>query len=455
MSPPLAIVVLAAGRGTRMHSDRPKVLHPLGGRPLLAHVLERARSLAPARLCVVYGHGGEAVPAALPGEDLTWILQPEQVGTGHALAQALPYLPEQGLTLVLYGDVPLVETQTLARLVRRGGEDRLALLTARVEEPCGYGRIVRLNGRVVRIVEEKDASPEEKAITEINTGILVAPTARLSGWLARLSNANAQGEYYLTDIVALAVADGLSIETASPHHSWEILGVNSKLDLSRLERIYQHNLAQRLAGQGVHVLDLARIDVRGSLACGRDVVIDVGCVFEGEVRLGDGVQVGPYCVLKDVVVEADTRIAAFSHIDGATIGEGCRVGPFARLRPGTSLAKDVHVGNFVEIKASRLEEGSKANHLAYVGDARVGRRVNIGAGTITCNYDGARKHATVIGDEAFIGSNTALVAPVSVGEGATIGAGSVITRDAPAGQLTLARARQTTIVGWKRPTKEK
>lgn len=456
MTSPLNVVVLAAGKGTRMYSDLPKVLHPLAGRPLLQHVVDTARRLAPARLCVVYGYGGEAVPAAIPGPDIHWVHQAEQLGTGHAVAQALPHLVSGGVTLVLYGDVPLTPEATLRRLLDHAGPDRLALLTAHFQDPTGYGRIVRGEaGRVLRIVEQKDASAQEKAITEINTGILAAPTARLGDWLGRLSNGNAQGEYYLTDIIAMAVAEGLPIETVHPHHEWEVLGVNTKLQLAELERIYQRNLACALAGAGTHILDPARIDVRGTLTCGRDVVIDVNCVFEGRVHLGDRVQVGPHCVLKDVIVAEDTRIQAFSHIDGAEIGPACRLGPFARIRPGTSLANEVHIGNFVEIKASQIGEGSKVNHLSYVGDASVGRRVNIGAGTITCNYDGANKHRTVIEDDAFIGSDTQLVAPVTVGAGATLGAGTTLTRDAPAGKLTLSRVKQTTIEGWQRPVKKK
>ncbi len=452
---PLSIVILAAGKGTRMYSDRPKVLHPLAGKPLLQHVVDTARSLGPACLCVVVGHGADAVRQTVTGEDIRWALQAQQLGTGHALAQALPLLPEAGVTLVLYGDVPLTSAATLRRLLDHGGSDRIALLTAEFADPTGYGRIVRDEaGRVLRIVEQKDASAREKQITEINTGILAAPTARLAGWLSRLSNDNAQGEYYLTDLIAMAVADGLPVETVHPHHEWEVLGVNSKLQLAELERIHQRNHARALAGAGVHILDLERIDVRGELSCGRDVVIDVNCVFEGKVHLADGVQVGPHCVLRNTTVGEGTCIQAFSHIDGAQIGAFARIGPFARIRPGTSLASHVHVGNFVEIKASQIGEGSKVNHLSYVGDASVGRRVNIGAGTITCNYDGANKHRTVIEDDAFIGSDTQLVAPVTVGAGATLGAGTTLTRDAPPGQLTLSRVRQTTIPGWQRPVKK-
>ncbi len=451
---PLNIVILAAGRGTRMYSDLPKVLHPLGGRPLLAHVIDTARALEPAKLCVVYGYGGERVPQTIADDGIVWVLQAEQLGTGHALAQALPHLNGAGATLVLYGDVPLTRPDTLRRLIERA-EAGMGVLTAEFADPTGYGRIVRgPDGSVERIVEEKDASELERAIREINTGILVAPTARLARWLGRLSNANAQGEYYLTDTIAMAVAEGVAVKTAHPRHLWEVFGVNSKLQLAELERIYQRGYAERLAASGVTLLDPARIDVRGELTCGRDVVIDVNCVFEGRVDLADGVWVGPNCVLRNVRVGPGAQIQAFSHIEESEIGSDCRVGPFSRIRPGTSLAKDVHVGNFVEVKNSQVGEGSKVNHLSYVGDASVGRRVNIGAGTITCNYDGANKHRTVIEDEAFIGSDTQLVAPVTVGRGATIGAGSTITRDAPAGELTLSRVKQFTVAGWQRPVKK-
>jgi bifunctional UDP-N-acetylglucosamine pyrophosphorylase/glucosamine-1-phosphate N-acetyltransferase len=455
MVSPLNVVILAAGKGTRMYSDLPKVLHPLAGKPLLAHVLDRARALQPSRLCVVYGYGGDAVPNALAADDIAWALQAEQLGTGHAVRQALPHLDPAGITLVLYGDVPLTRDDTLRRLIDHASERSLAVLTAHFQNPAGYGRIVREGGKVTRIVEQKDASPAEKAITEINTGIIVAPTAKLAQWLGSLSNNNAQGEYYLTDTIAMAVADGLEVTTAHPHHEWEVLGVNSKLQLAELERIHQLNIAHGLAGAGTHIMDPARIDVRGNLSCGRDVVIDVNCVFEGKVVLGDRVEVGANCVLKNVTVAEGTKIQAFTHVEDASIGAECRIGPFSRIRPGTSLASDAHIGNFVEIKNSQIDQGSKVNHLSYVGDSTVGKKVNIGAGTITCNYDGANKHRTVIEDNAFIGSDTQLVAPVTVGAGATIGAGSTIVRDAPAGELTLSRTKQTTIPGWQRPVKKK
>ena len=449
------IVILAAGQGKRMHSNLPKVLHPLAGKALARHVIDTARELQPEKIVVVYGHGGEVVRTALAAADLDWALQSPQLGTGHAVMQALPQLAPAEQTLVLYGDVPLTRASTLQRLLH-AGRDGLAILTVDLERPSGYGRIVRdAAGQVVRIVEEKDASPAERAITEVNTGIMAMPTARLADWLGRLSNNNAQGEYYLTDIVALAVAEGLPVRTAQPDGEWEVLGVNSKVQLAELERQHQRNIADRLLVDGVRLADPARIDVRGQLRHGRDVSIDVGCVFEGDVELGDAVEVGPYCVLKNVKVGAGTRIAAFCHFEGAEIGPDGVLGPYARLRPGAELGPEVHVGNFVEIKKSRIGAQSKANHLAYIGDAEIGQRVNVGAGTITCNYDGVNKHLTVIEDDAFIGSDTQLVAPVRVGRGATLGAGTTLTKDAPPEALTVSRTRQTTLSGWQRPVKEK
>lgn len=449
------IVILAAGKGTRMHSDLPKVLHTLAGRPLLAHVVERARALTPSRIVVIYGHGGDAVPRALAADDLTWALQSPQRGTGHAVMQALPHLIDTVPTLILYGDVPLTEPATLACLVRPATDGALALLTVELADPTGYGRIVREGSAVRRIVEHKDADEATRAIHEVNTGILAAPTPALRRWLAGLSDNNAQREYYLTDIVAAAVAEGVSVTATQPGQEWETLGVNSRAQLAQLERIHQRRQADALMETGVALADPDRIDIRGSLACGRDVFIDVGCVFEGKVVLGSGVSIGPNCVLRDTTVANGAQILAFSHLDGAVVGTDARVGPYARLRPGTELGEGSHVGNFVEMKATRLGPGSKANHLAYVGDAEVGARVNIGAGTITCNYDGVNKHRTVIEDDAFIGSDTQLVAPVRVGRGATLGAGTTLTRDAPADRLTVSRARQTTIEGWKRPARNK
>lgn len=449
------IVILAAGKGTRMQSDLPKVLHTLAGRPLLEHVLEQARALKPQRIVVIYGHGGDAVPRALASDDLVWALQSPQRGTGHAVMQALPHLIDSVPTLVLYGDVPLTGAETLATLVAPASQGALSILTVNLDDPAGYGRIVRDSGRVVRIVEHKDADSATRAIREVNTGILAAPTPALRRWLAGLSDNNVQREYYLTDIVAAAVGDGVAVEATQPAHDWETLGVNSRAQLAQLERIYQRTQADLLMEAGVALADPQRIDIRGTLECGRDVFIDVGCVFEGQVRLGAGVTIGPYCVLRNVSIDERAQVLAFSHLDGAQVGADARVGPYARLRPGTELGTGSHVGNFVEMKATRLGAGSKANHLAYVGDAEVGERVNIGAGTITCNYDGVNKHRTIIEDDAFIGSDTQLVAPVRVGKGATLGAGTTLTRDAPADQLTVSRARQTTIAGWKRPTRKK
>jgi len=394
------------------------------------------------------------VPQMLQSDNLAFARQEPQLGTGHAVMQALPELRDDVPTLILYGDVPLTRADSLRRLLDQAGSDKLSILTVNMEDPTGYGRIVRDNDRIVRIVEQKDATEQERAITEVNTGIMVAPTARLRAWLSTLSNDNAQGEYYLTDIVARAVADGVPVVSAQPDAVWETLGVNSKVQLAELERIHQRNLAYRLLEQGVTLADPARIDIRGSLTCGRDVSIDVGCVFEGDVTLGDGVTIGANCVLKNARVGDGVNIRPFCHFEDAVIGAKSVIGPYARLRPGTQLAEDVHIGNFVEVKNSQIAAGSKANHLAYVGDATVGARVNIGAGTITCNYDGANKLRTVIEDDAFIGSDTQLVAPVTVGRGATLGAGTTLTKDAPAGSLTVSRTRQTTIESWKRPVKQ-
>ncbi len=438
-----------------MRSDLPKVLHKLAGRPLLGHVVATAQALGASQTCVVYGFGGEAVPQALADDGLTFVLQAEQHGTGHAVKQALPRLGDDSVALVLYGDVPLTHTTTLEPLVAAARAGKLGLLTVDLAHPDGYGRIVRVDGRVARIVEHKDASAAERAIHEVNTGILAVASRHLKRWIGELRNDNAQGEYYLTDIVALAVRDGVDVDTHQPQHEWEVLGVNSKAQLAELERIHQNEVAQRLLGEGVTLMDPARLDVRGTLVCGRDVTIDVNCVFEGRVDLGDGVQIGANCVLRNVSIAAGTRVDAFTLIDDATIGEANRIGPFARIRPGTRLARDVHVGNFVEIKNSEIDAASKINHLSYVGDTTMGQRVNIGAGTITCNYDGANKHRTVIEDDVFVGSDTQLVAPVTVGQGATLGAGTTLTRDAPPGELTLSRAKQQTVGGWKRPLKQK
>jgi bifunctional UDP-N-acetylglucosamine pyrophosphorylase/glucosamine-1-phosphate N-acetyltransferase len=455
------VVILAAGMGKRMQSALPKVLHPLAGKPLLRHVIDTAHSLSPGKLCVIYGHGGAAVPemvaklAEETGTTIDTALQQPQLGTGHAVMQAVPQLDESVPTLVLYGDVPLTTAASLGRLVEAAGKDKLAILTVEQANSFGLGRIVRENGSIVRIVEEKDATEAERAIREINSGIMCIPTVHLKKWLAALSNNNAQGEYYLTDIVAQAVRDGVPVVSAQPSAEWEVAGVNSKVQLAELERRHQLNIANALLEKGVTLMDPARIDVRGELVCGRDVVIDVGCVFEGRVELADGVTVGPHCVLVNARVGAGAQIKPFCHIEDAVVGDKSQIGPYARLRPGTELGEDVHVGNFVEIKNSQVAAHSKANHLAYVGDATVGSRVNIGAGTITCNYDGANKFRTVIEDDAFIGSDSQLVAPVTVGKGATLGAGTTLTKDAPAGKLTISRPKQMTIEGWSRPVKVK
>ncbi len=450
----LNIVILAAGKGTRMYSDKPKVLHALAGKPLVQHVLDCAVSLNPQQVCVVYGHGGEAVPQAMERYAAKFVIQEPQLGTGHAVQQAMPHLTDGSRTLVLYGDVPLIQHNTLHQMQQSG--DGLVLLTVNLDNPTGYGRIVRdAQGDVQCIVEEKDATPEQREIREVNTGILLAPTEKLRAWLAKLGNNNAQGEYYLTDIVAMAVQQGIPVHTVQPANRWEVEGINNKLQLSTLERIWQQTVAAKLMAQGVTLADPARLDVRGSLTCGRDVEIDVGCIFEGNVSLGDRVRVGAYSIIRNANVAQDTQIAPFSHIDDSEIGAGCHIGPYARLRPGSKLHDDAHVGNFVEIKNSEIGVGSKANHLTYIGDSTVGSRVNVGAGTITCNYDGANKHRTIIEDDVFIGSDTQLVAPVTVKRGATIGAGSTITREAPENELTLSRSKQITISGWKRPQKAK
>ena len=449
----LNIVILAAGKGTRMYSEKPKVLHALAGKPLVQHVLDCAVALQPQQVCVVYGHGGEAVPQAVCQYEARFVLQEPQLGTGHAVQQAMPHLANNGNTLVLYGDVPLIQLGTLHRMLQAG--DGLVLLTVDLDNPAGYGRIVRnAQGDVLGIVEEKDASPGQREIREVNTGILLAPTGKLREWLANLRNDNAQGEYYLTDIVGMAVQQGIAVHTVQPAHEWEIHGVNSKAQLAVLERAWQQVEAARLLAHGVTLADPARIDVRGRLNCGRDVEIDVGCVFEGDVTLGDNVKVGAYSIIRNAVIAGGACIAPYSLIDSSEVGADCHIGPYARLRPGTRLHDSVHIGNFVEVKNSEIGSGSKANHLSYIGDSTVGSRVNLGAGTITCNYDGANKHRTIIEDDVFIGSDTQLVAPVTVGRGATIGAGSTITQDAPEGELSLSRSKQVTINGWKRPTKQ-
>ncbi len=452
----LGVVILAAGQGTRMRSNLPKVLHRLAGRPLLQHVITTARQLTPERIVVVYGHGGEQVRAAHPDPDLIWVEQAEQLGTGHAVEQALPELQGMDRVLVLYGDVPLISAATLFSLLDAAAGTDLALLTAELNEPNGYGRIVRdETGDVLRIVEQKDATAEEQAIREINTGFLVADGAKLAAWIERLENSNAQGEFYLTDIVELAVADGVEVHAAITTEESEVTGVNDRQQLACLEREFQQQQAQRLMMEGVTLRDPARFDLRGELTVGRDVEIDVNVLLEGEVSLGDGVRIGANNVLRNCRVGAGTLIKENCVVDDAVIGEHCIVGPFARIRPETVLKNSARVGNFVEIKKSEIGEGSKVNHLSYVGDTQMGATVNVGAGTITCNYDGANKHRTIIGDNVFIGSDTQLVAPVEVKPGATIGAGSTITKDAPADTLTLSRSKQVSLSSWTRPVKKK
>jgi bifunctional UDP-N-acetylglucosamine pyrophosphorylase/glucosamine-1-phosphate N-acetyltransferase len=450
----LEILILAAGLGKRMRSSLPKVLHPLAGRPLLAHVLDTARELSPRRIVVVHGHGAQQVKDTFPQETLEWVLQAEQLGTAHAVMQAMPHVSPDADVLLLYGDVPLVRAATLGRLLDAAG-DGLAVLTTELDDPAAYGRVVRdAAGRVKRVVELRDASPVEREIREINAGFYAVRAKQLSKWLKRIDNHNAQKEYYLTDLVAIAVAEGVPVAAVKVDDAWEAAGVNSKGELAALERRYQGMASQKLLEKGVTLADPARIDVRGALECGRDVAIDVNCVFEGQVKLGDGVRIGVNCVLRNVTVAAGTEILPFCHLEDSSIGERCRIGPYARLRPGNALGDGVHVGNFVELKASRLGAGSKANHLSYLGDSEIGARVNVGAGTITCNYDGAAKHRTVIEDDCFIGSDATLVAPVRITRGSYIGAGSTISKDTPAGQLTVARARQVSIPAWKPPRKK-
>jgi bifunctional UDP-N-acetylglucosamine pyrophosphorylase/glucosamine-1-phosphate N-acetyltransferase len=451
---PLSVVILAAGEGKRMKSALPKVLQPLAGRPLLKHVIDTARALKPVAIHVIYGHGGEQVRGALNDEGVSWILQQPRLGTGHALMQAMPQIADDQLLLVLYGDVPLISRATITQLLALAGPRAVSLLTMRTEHPGGYGRIVRgPKGQVMRIVEHKDANARERALTECNTGVLAAPAALLRRWLARLGNANSQREYYLTDVIAMAVKDKIAVRPLIAPTLTEVLGVNDKAQLSYLESAWRQQAAHTLMLGGVTVADPARLDVRGTVSHGMDVFLDVNVVLEGRVVLGDGVRVGAGCVIRDSEIGAGTEVFAHCVIDDAAVGPGCLIGPFARLRPGARLARGVHIGNFVEVKNARLGDDSKANHLAYVGDCELGQRVNIGAGTIIANYDGANKHRSVLGDDVHTGSNSVLVAPITVGAGATVGAGSTVTREVPPGKLTLARARQQVIEGWRRPVK--
>lgn len=450
----LNIVILAAGKGTRMHSNQAKVLHKVAGKTLLAHVVDCAQALNPSKIIIVYGYAGDAVRAAFADENIIWVHQAEQQGTGHAVQQAAPHLDADARTLILLGDVPLVAVEACKKLISLA-HNKLAILSFNKADPSGYGRIVRTaHGNVIAIVEHKDATDTQRHIVEVNTGIMAMPNTHLSQWLAQLTNYNAQAEYYLTDIVALAVKQGIEVVTETTADEWSVTGINSKTDLVHIERVYQARIAQSLLQSGVSLKDASRLDVRGSLKCGRDVEIDVNCVFEGNVSLGDNVQIAANCIIKNAVIAAGTIVAPFTHIDDTQIGENSRIGPYARLRPGTVLAADTHIGNFVELKNTQVDVGSKINHLSYIGDTTVGKWVNIGAGTITCNYDGANKFRTVIEDNAFIGSDTQLIAPVTIGHGATIAAGSTITKDAPAEQLSLCRAKQQiSIRAWKRPAK--
>ncbi len=452
---PLTTIILAAGQGTRMRSRLPKVLQPLAGRPLLAHVVATAVEVSGEAPLVVYGHGGEAVQAAFEGAPVEWVEQAEQHGTGHAVAQALPRIADNDVVLVLYGDVPLITVDTLQQLIEAASENALGVLTATLEDPTGYGRVIRdAAGRVMRIVEQKDATPAELEVDEINTGFIACRASRLREWIGRLSTDNAQGEYYLTDVIAMAVADNVAVNTVQPHSIEEILGINDRRQLAEVEAALRLRNAEALLDAGVTLSDPARVDVRGTLVCGSDVTIDVNVVFEGDVKLDDNVSIGPNCYIRNSQIEQDCQVLPNTVIDNAHIGPRCAIGPFARVRPETFLGSEVKIGNFVEVKKSTIGKGSKVSHLSYVGDTRIGKDVNVGAGTITCNYDGANKHQTVIGDGAFIGSGTQLVAPVEVGEGSTIGAGSTISKDTPPGTLTISRARQKSIEGWQRPVKK-
>lgn len=449
------VIILAAGKGTRMRSKLPKVLQPLAGQPLLGHVIQTAKQLQAQNIITIYGHGGDLVKDAFSHEQIQWVEQAEQLGTGHAVQVTLPILPQDGISLILYGDVPLVRQQTLEQLIAVSSKTGIGMITLTVDNPTGYGRIVRENGQIQAIVEHKDASDAQRQIQEINTGIYCVSNAKLHEWLPKLSNNNAQGEYYLTDIVEMAVAEGLEIASIQPEQAFEVEGVNDRIQLAALEREFQAQQALELMRQGVTLTDPKRFDLRGQLKVGQDVRIDINVIIEGDCELGDGVEIGAGCVLKNTKIAAGTKVQPYSIFDGAVVGEDTQIGPFARLRPGAKLANDVHIGNFVEVKNSSIGLGSKANHFTYLGDAEVGASSNIGAGTITCNYDGANKHKTIIGDAAFIGSNSSLVAPVKIGNGATIGAGSVITRDVVDNALAFERAPQIEKADYQRPQKTK
>ena len=449
----LSIVILAAGKGTRMRSDLPKVLQPLAHKPLLGYVIDASMSFNPNQLIVVYGYGGDQVQKTFSSQHIQWVEQKEQLGTGHAVMQTISLMKEEGSTLILYGDVPLIDQTTIQRLIQKG-QKNLAVLTYTKEDPKGYGRIIRKEGRIQKIVEEKDCDTAQKNIKEINTGIMCAPNHLLKKWIQRLTNQNAQKEYYLTDIVGLSIEDNIEVFSESADNEVSITGINSKFELATMERNYQLMTAKKLMDEGVTLMDPSRIDIRGEVIAGQDVTIDVGCIFEGKVVLGNHVKVAAYSHIKDSVIGDHTLIEPYSHIVESEVGKHCRVGPFARLRPGTKLQHHVHIGNFVEIKNSKVNDETNINHLSYIGDSFVGKSVNIGAGTITCNYDGANKHSTTIEDDVFIGSNSALVAPVKIGKGATVAAGSTITKDAPPGELTVSRSKQTSIAGWTKPKKK-
>ncbi|BEN03920.1 bifunctional UDP-N-acetylglucosamine diphosphorylase/glucosamine-1-phosphate N-acetyltransferase GlmU [Serratia ureilytica] len=451
----MSVVILAAGKGTRMYSDLPKVLHPLAGKPMVQHVIDAAMKLGAQHVHLVYGHGGDLLKSTLTEGALNWVLQAEQLGTGHAMQQAAPHFADDEDVLMLYGDVPLISVDTLTRLLAAKPQGGIGLLTVKLDDPSGYGRIVREQGDVVGIVEHKDASEAQRQINEINTGILVANGRDLKRWLGMLNNDNAQGEFYITDIIALAHADGKKIEAVHPSRLSEVEGVNNRQQLATLERVFQSEQSEKLLLAGVMLLDPARFDLRGELVHGRDITIDANVIIEGHVKLGDRVKIGAGCVLKNCVIGNDCEISPYSVLEDSVLEAACSVGPFARLRPGAELATGAHVGNFVEMKKARLGKGSKAGHLSYLGDADIGDDVNIGAGTITCNYDGANKHKTLIGDGVFVGSDTQLVAPVSVGKGATIAAGTTVTRDIAENELVLSRVKQVHIQGWQRPVKKK
>lgn len=455
MTKPLSVVILAAGKGTRMYSDLPKVLHPIAGKPMVKHVIDTVKHLNARQINLIYGHGADLLKERLADEPVNWVFQAEQLGTGHAMQQAAPFFADDENIMMLYGDTPLIQQSTLERLIAQKPENGIALLTVKLENPTGYGRIIRENGSVVAIVEQKDASAEQLKIQEVNTGVMVASGASFKKWLGNLNNNNAQGEYYITDVIAMANEDGFQVQAVQADEFMEVEGANNRLQLAALERFYQKKQAEKLLLAGVTLIDPSRFDVRGTVEHGKDVSIDVNVILEGNVKLGNNVKIGAGCVLKNVIVGDNVEIKPYSVLEDAVIGEKSAIGPFSRLRPGTQLAEGAHVGNFVEIKNAQVGKGSKVNHLTYVGDAEVGRNVNIGAGVITCNYDGANKFKTIIGDDVFVGSDSQLVAPVEIANGATIGAGSTITKNVAEGELVITRVAQKHIQGWQRPTKKK